>query len=411
VFKEFDPVNTSVFEIVTKCLTMASNIAKAAAVGALAMNGGGDGVSQQPNNNGGTMLGGMNEHSVNSIVPECPAQPLAHYHHPDVCLSKPARPSQGHTERRLIYDKLRASGTGATLVPNQQTVVCPMQVQSLEIPTATKGFDTTWIVDNTSKNSVVIAWIVNGQEFSPFQPDVKPMDDPKAILKPGDWTSVPTFESFVYHVREIQDDGTPGSILLQHRAGLIPIGNPRDYDCDASSLDVEPFDPDTGAQVVAFQRQKTHPVRPCNTIDVGFRNQVGCPVHMYWANQLSDVPGQGFSCGEKFRFHLGIKPAPQDFFDDWNSMTKFEGTYIGHTFTARLASDPNVVIDSYTLEPTKIVDCPSMKQQVQAVRHGSEAIVEATGAVLPLAEEILQEQSDLTVATPVAARVVGGMSG
>lgn len=390
---------------------MSTNIAKAAALGALAMNGGGDGatgtVPQQPN--GGTMLGGVDGQSLNSIVPQCPVQPLAHYHDPKVCLSKPAHPSAGHIERPAIYERLRASGTGATLVPNQQTVLCPMQVQSLEIPTATKGFDTTWIVENTSSNSVVVAWIVNGEEFSPFEPDAKPMDDPKAILKPGEWTSVPTFESFVYHVREIQEDGSPGTVLLQHRAGLIPIGNPRDFDCDATSPDVEPFDPKTEVQVTQFQRVPTHPVRPCNTIDVGFRNQVGCPIHMYWANQLSDVPGQGFSCGEKFRFHLGTKPAPQNFFDDWNSMTKFEGSYIGHTFVARLASDPNVVIDSYTLEPTRIVDCPSMKQQVQSVKHGNEAVAEAAGSILPLQEETLHE-SDLAGAYPVAARFAGGMS-
>lgn len=75
---------------------------------------------------------------------------------------------------------------------------------------------------------------------------------------------------------------------------------------------MEPFDPDTGVTKKPFQRTETLPVRPCNTIDVGFRNQVGCPVHMYWANQLSHVPEEGFNCGEKFRFHLGTKAAPQD---------------------------------------------------------------------------------------------------
>jgi hypothetical protein len=33
------------------------------------------------------------------------------------------------------------------------------------------------------------------------------------------WTSVPTFESFVYHVIEINEDGTRGDVVLQHRAG------------------------------------------------------------------------------------------------------------------------------------------------------------------------------------------------
>jgi hypothetical protein len=377
---------------------MASNIVKAATVGALAMNGGGD--------------GGAGQAPPRAIVPDCPAQPLPAYHHPDVCLTKPARLPQGHVERKSIYERLKAGGIGATLVPNQQTVVCPLLVQSLETPGATQGFDTTWIVENTSENSVVVAWVVNGQEYSPFEPAMKPMDDPKAILKPGEWTSVPTFESFVYHVREIQEDGAPGDVVVQHRVGMVPIGNPRDYACDASLPDVEPFNPDTGATVAEFRRVPPDPQRPCNTIDVGFRNQVGCPLHVYWANQLADVPGEGFNCGEKYRFHLGTKPAPQDFFHDWNSMTKSEGSFIGHTFIARLASDPNVVIDSYTLEPTKIVDCPKRKQKVQALASNevAEAVVEAAGTIQPTSEEDALQDNPVAGAAHVAGRGVGGMS-
>lgn len=311
---------------------MASNLAKAAAVGALASNGGGDtnGVNNSP------------------VVPECPNPPLAEYHREDVCHRKPSRDRQGHQDRAMIYKALTESGTGATLVPNTQTVTCPLEVQSLENPSATRGFDTTWIVENTSSAPVVVSWVVNGIEYSPFEVDKSAMDDPRAILQPGDWTSVPTFESFVYHVRELEEDGSAGKVVLQvswkensfllhgrapffrttshfhptpipnkfqHRAGLVPIGNPHDYPCDASLPDVPPMDPNTGVTLPAFQRKKTHPFRPCNTIDVGFRNQVGCPVHMYWARGLADVPEEGFNCGEKFRFHLGTKPAPQDVSD------------------------------------------------------------------------------------------------
>lgn len=176
---------------------MASNIAKVAAVGALASSGG----NTAPNNP--------------VPVPECPNPPLAEYHNPDVCLRKPSRPQQGHQDRRMIYKALTEGGTGATLVPNTQTVTCPLEVQSLENPSATRGFDTTWIVENTSSAPVVVSWVVNGIEYSPFESDKSAMDDPRAILKPGDWTSVPTFESFVYHVREIDEDGSAGKIVLQ----------------------------------------------------------------------------------------------------------------------------------------------------------------------------------------------------
>jgi hypothetical protein len=102
---------------------------------------------------------------------------------------------------------------------------------------------------------------------------------------------------------------------LTQRASLVSVGNPHDYPRDVSLPDVPPFDPETGAIEQPFQRPSTHAERPCNTIDVGFRNQLGCPLHVYWANHLSDVPDEGFSCGEKFRFHLGNKPAPQNVSD------------------------------------------------------------------------------------------------
>jgi hypothetical protein len=367
---------------------MASNLVKAAAVGALAAGNG-------------------------NIVPECPSPQLAEYHNPDMCLKKPSRPLAGHPDRAAVLASLQAGGQGATMVPNTQTVVCPMELQSLENPSANKGLDTTWIVENTSKNPVVVSWVVNGVEYSPFEPDKSAMEDPRAILKPGEWTSVPTWESFVYHVREIDEDGSAGKVVLQYRAGLVPIGNPHDYPCDASLPDVEPFDPVTGVTAAPFQRTKTPPVRPCNTIDIGFRNQVGCPIHVYWANQLSDIPEQGFSCGEKFKFHLGTKPAPQDFFRDWNSMTKFEGSFIGHTFVARLASDPSVIIDTYTLQPTRIIDCPNLKQQVSVAAKDdkeAEAVVEAQGTVTPLGEP---DVSDATAAaaTEGAAMIAGAGAG
>jgi hypothetical protein len=194
-------------------LIMASNVAKAAAIGtAIAMNGG--------DSNAGA---GVAQNGNIEIVPECPVKPLPVYHDPNVCLNKPAHPMHGADVRRAIHDSLQASGHGASLVPNTQTVVCPLEVQSLENPTAVRGFDTVWIVENTSSSPVVVSWVVNGIEYSPFEADINAMDDPKAILKPGEWVSVPTFESFVYHVREIDEDGLAGKIVLQVRMKNVVI--------------------------------------------------------------------------------------------------------------------------------------------------------------------------------------------
>ena len=148
----------------------AAKITKAAAVGALAMNG-----------------GEIDNNEPAGPVPECPNPPLVHYHDQEICEAnlKPHRPPLGSHERRSIIEDLKNSGVGATLVPNQKTVICPLEVQSLENKGAVRGLDTTWLVENTATTPVVISLMINGVEWSPFKADVKPMDDPLAILQPG----------------------------------------------------------------------------------------------------------------------------------------------------------------------------------------------------------------------------------
>ena len=76
------------------------------------------------------------------------------------------------------------------------------------------------------------------------------------------------------------------------------------------------------------------------------------------------LPETGLTCAEHYKFHLGTLPSTQDFMWDWNSSTKYEGSFIGHTFLARLANDPtHTVIDTYTVAPTKIIECPNKKQK------------------------------------------------
>lgn len=314
--------------------------------------------------------------------PVCPRKMefKAKYHSPEACAQKPSRPARGSHDRGDTYRRLIAGGKGASMVPDAKTVTCPVgSVASLEAGGGEgvegtgsaaaniafeKGFDTTWIVENTSTKPVMLAWVVGGVEFSPFAPDVKAVDDPRAILSPGDWTSVPTFESFVYHVREFNDEegegGGPGDLVLQHRAGMIPLGSK--HKNPDGKIDPEPYERRLEPQKQEAGRLPTHD-RPCNVIDVGFRNEAGFPLSVYWASHLDEVPLHGFSCAERYQFHMGVKAATQDFMWDWSSKTKYEGTFIGHTFVARKADDPNVVVDSYTLRPTKIIDCPRSKRK------------------------------------------------
>lgn len=361
--------------------------------------------------------------SSGNVVQNCPSMVQPKYHHPDVCATKPAHRIGGHESRRSIYDSLKDSGLGASLVPNFKTVTCPLgEVQSLENPSAKLGFDTTWIVENTSTKSVVLARVVDGIEYSPFQPDKKPMEDPQAILKPGEWISVPTFESFVYHAREIDGEGSAGNIVLQHRAGLIPIGN--GFSCGSENIDVEPFDPKTvGTEDNPIPQKEeagraTTGQRLCNTIETGFRNEARCPLNLYWANQIVPVPDSEFiHCTEKYKFHMGTNDAPQDFMYDWVSRTKYEGALMGHTFVARLADDPSVFVDQYTLEPTRIIDCPTTKKQevvMASVNEDEAASVEEVDTTsindqstnnLVGAEELLNDSGNIG---QVAAGVCSG---
>jgi len=183
--------------------------------------------------------------------------------------------------------------------------------------------------------------------------------------------------------------------------------------------DLEPFSPDTvAAGQPEYGRPEPSSERPCNIIDVGFRNEAGCPLSVYWASGLSDVPESGFACAETYQFHMGTHPAPQDFMWDWNSMTKYEGSFIGHTFVARLQSDPSVVVDSYKLEPTRIVDCPASKKQRSMTTTPSKEAAESLevlgrGTILPSPIEQIQDLASASGLMGAAAAAMGsrGFSG
>ena len=112
---------------------------------------------------------------------------------------------------------------------------------------------------------------------------------------------------------------------------------------------------------------------------------------------MTEVPDEGFSCDEKYIFHMGTQPSSQDFMWDWNSATKYEGSFIGHTFVARLASDPSIIIQKYTLEPTKIIDCPTSKKQQVVVAAAvsndeAEEVTITQGTILPSAADDENEE-------------------
>jgi hypothetical protein len=268
---------------------------------------------------------------------------------------------------RHLY--LKQSGDHAR-IPDAKTVACPAVVSDLKVPNQVTGFDTSWLVENTASTPVMISYIRDdGVEVSAVNGNLIAGDDPQAVLQPGQWKAFHTHQGHIFHVREILKDGSAGKILLQHRVGLIPIGgtNLRNLACPDADDEPVVLGPDgTKHTDPNFQRTKGPPVRDCNTLEIGFRNAAGCPLHGYYLRPDS--------CEEVFKLHLGVNPGAPDFMKDWSSLTKYESTFVGHTFVFRSAFSDQVV-DQITVQPTQIPDCPDLKQQVVTTSLASANVV------------------------------------
>jgi hypothetical protein len=285
---------------------------------------------------------------------------------------------------------------GIHAVPSQTTVTCPVSPRSLHttengVPPV-DGFDTVWFVENTSSSPVVVSWVARETniEYSAFNSKISPAYlDPMAIIPPGEWRTVNSFEGHVFHVR-LHNPLAPsmlGPIVLQHRMGLVDVGS-HAIDLTCPDVDAPPVikasDQDAPALDPDFARTPTIPNRPCGTIDIGFRNKASCPLHGYYLKD-ERVEGKGYGqCTELFRLHLGFPNTDAvDFRNDWVSPTKFEGSYIGHSFVFRNAHD-NKWVQTVTLQPTYITDCPGLPIY-NSVASNVTALADTLATVLPLA--------------------------
>lgn len=293
-----------------------------------------------------------------------PQQDYEKFHGDQVCNRAEYNTFKGNLGRGFRVEELKKTHAHIA-VPNQRTVVCPLEVQDLkEGPRQGHGLDTIWLVENTSKDPIVLSFVKEGVEYSAVNPKITPPhDDPQAILPPRKHTSVAAFEGHIFHARTLDTkSNTLGPVVLQYRAGLIPVGE-KFQDLECPSDDPEPLKPQTTERAPQFARTNPKIDRPCNTIDVGFRNMANCPLNGYFVTSNNQT-----SCQEKFKFHLGKNPAPADFFWGWDSPTKFEGSFVGHTFAFRSAANPNIVVDQITLRPTRVIDCPELKEKLQTNR-------------------------------------------
>lgn len=273
--------------------------------------------------------------------------------------------------RHLKYAAFKAQG-GIVNVPSEKTVKCPAAGARVELQEeqSQTGMDTVWFVENQASTPIVVAYVnQQGLEVSVKNPKISPaVADPQAHVAPGAWMAVYATEGHQFVARQVLKSGAAGNVLLQHRAGLIPVGAHADgLQCPLD--DVEPVVNATRAP--QFARTPPAALRPCHTMDVGFRNVAPCPLHGYY------VSGEGEGCRESFKFHLGVQQTElEDYMWQWQSATKYEGTFVGHTFHFRLASDPTVLVDTVTLAPVVVTDCPTDKVAVPVGSH-SDAVADS----------------------------------
>jgi hypothetical protein len=334
--------------------------------------------------------------SASSSTNTCPYQPEVvfrshnRFHGDHVCDRDGYNSFKDRLNRHERYQFLKTNGNHAR-IPNAKTVSCPAVVQDLAAPDQVAGLDTSWIVENTASSPVVLSFVKDGVERSAVNTNISPPeDDPRAVLKPGEWKAINTYDGHVFHAREILPDGTTGKVLLQHRVGMIPIGEKASRNLVCPDVDDEPTVlKDDGTKVTHpnFQRTKAPPKKVCNTIEVSFRNMAGCPLNGYYV--------QAGTCQETFKHHLGVQTSATDFMKDWGSSTKYESSYVGHTFVFRSAFS-DLVVDKVTIRPTQITDCPDLKQTVATA-------LSTSAILLPTANRLRNNNSNASNNTTTTA--------
>jgi hypothetical protein len=247
--------------------------------------------------------------------PSCPTvrHYTAPYHEDSACDRAQHNQYKQTLDQRGIYNRLQV--VGPDRVPSQHTGFCPQTVTALTNKEAQTGFNTVWIVENTASTPVVLGYMMEQadgtyKEVSAFDSNISPPNhDPKAILQPEEWKSVSTTEGHVFHVREINKDGSMGQVVMQHRVGLIPITNKYGHElhCDPNEPDVEPVveaEPGVVDRDPNFAREAPRYVVPCNALDIGFRNQVGCPLNAYYTGMYA-MKGAAKPRGNNLPFNSG----------------------------------------------------------------------------------------------------------
>ena len=165
------------------------------------------------------------DHDSEELLPSCPKMTTLPKFH-QTCNRVAQNSDHVRRQRVAQHDRLKQRGA-YPLIPKQRTVWCPMEPVDLSTNgQAVIGQDSRWLVENQSSGSVVVAFFKNGIEYSAMNPSISPPQrDINAILQPGEFKVLHTFEGHVFYVRELLEDGSVGDVLLQHRPGVVEFTN------------------------------------------------------------------------------------------------------------------------------------------------------------------------------------------
>ena len=275
---------------------------------------------------------------------------------------------------------------------DQKTVVCPGEnTQNLHEGHVQYGLRTRLLLKNTASDPVVVAFVNdNGSEVSAANAKIAPAQlDPDTVLAPGETKLFGVQEGHVFHIR----DAMTGELLMQHRAGFVPIENRYDQEIDCPSEATDEYAIPVASVdyrvLRKFQQWKPVPVEKFGQpieLPVGFHNTIvsskdgttPCPVNLYFVKKQDQNPHRKPNYVEKFSTHLGVNQWSTAEEEAPNSSIKYETTYSGHQFAVRLAHDDSVVVDYITMGPMHVHDCSNKKKTdatVQSAAHASAMII------------------------------------
>jgi hypothetical protein len=275
----------------------------------------------------------------------------------------------------------------------QRTVICPGPAQqNLYEGHVRIGHRTRLVIKNTASESVVIAFVErNGIEYSAANEGIRPAaSDPDAALAPGMAKVFAVNEGHVFHVRNLKT----GELMAQHRVGLMPVENRYNHNIDACPgvhEEEEPVDDGNFRVMRKFLHWKPALIQQYGEeviVDVGIKNTIKsrdgktCPVNLYFITKEERGGRRKPNYVERFIFQLGDNTRASSFDGElWDASTKYERTYLGHEFIARLAHDESIVVDHMVVGPFKVQDCGRRKQRdaVKSAAHASAIVIPVRG--------------------------------